>query len=443
MLPKQYSATASVVLDIKPDPIAGALYPGLMAPSYMATQVDIISSDRVAQRVVKNLKLADNPQVRQQWLTATEGKGSLELWLAETFQKAMDVKPSRESNVINVSYKAPDARFAAAMANAFMQAYVDTTLDMKVDPAKQYSSFFNSRVKEARDTLEKAQSSLSAFQREKSIIANDERFDVENSRLNELSSQLVGMQALSAESISRNAQAQLPSSDRMQEVLGNPVIMGMKADLARSEAKLQEFNQRFGEAHPQVQELKASIADMKSRLAAETAKVTSGVGISNTITRSRENQVRAELEVQRAKVLRMKQVRDQGSVLQRDIENAQRAYDAVLTRLTQTSLESQTTTSNVYILSQAYAPEQPSSPKVFLNSALSVLIGALLAIGAALALELLDRRVRGVDDIITAVGLPILGVLPRQLGKRGAKRQRIPSLQHRLVGGLPAPGKRN
>jgi chain length determinant protein EpsF len=414
-----------------------------MAPSYMATQVDIISSDRVAQRVVKNLNLVDNPQVRQQWLTATEGKGSLELWLAETFQKAMDVKPSRESNVINVSYKAPDARFAAAMANAFMQAYVDTTLDMKVDPAKQYSSFFNSRVKEARDTLEKAQSSLSAFQREKSIIANDERFDVENSRLNELSSQLVGMQALSAESISRNAQAQLASSDRMQEVLGNPVIMGMKADIARSEAKLQEFNQRFGEAHPQVQELKASITDMKSRMAAETAKVTSGVGISNTINRSREGQVRAELEAQRAKVLRMKQVRDQGSVLQRDIENAQRAYDAVLTRLTQTSLESQTTTSNVYILSQAYAPEQPSSPKVFLNSALSVLIGALLAIGAALALELLDRRVRGVDDIITAVGLPILGVLPRQLGKRGAKRQRIPSLQHRLVGGLPAPGKRN
>jgi hypothetical protein len=67
----------------------------------------------------------------------------------------------------------------------------------------------------------------------------------------------------------------------------------------------------------------------------------------------------------------------------------------------------------------------------------------LLAIGAALALELIDRRVRGADDIITAVGLPILGVLPRQLGKRGAKRQRIPSLQHRLVGGLPAPGKRN
>jgi uncharacterized protein involved in exopolysaccharide biosynthesis len=314
---------------------------------------------------------------------------------------------------------------------------------MKVDPAKQYSSFFDSRVKEARDTLEKAQATLSAFQRDKSIIANDERFDVENQRLNELSSQLVAMQALSAESVSRGVQAKLASGDRLQEVINNPVIMGMKSDIARAEGRLQELNQRFGEAHPQVQEAKASLADLKSRLVTETAKVTGGVGISETINRSREAQIRTELEAQRAKILRMKQVRDEGSVLQRDIENAQRAYDAVLTRLTQTSLESQTTTSNIYVLSTANAPEQPSSPKVMLNSMLSVAIGALLAIGAALALELIDRRIRGADDIVTAVGLPLLGVLPKQLvGKRGARRQRIPLLQHRLVGSLPAPGRR-
>ena len=47
----------------------------------MATQVDIINSERVAQRVVRNLKLADNPQVRAQWLEATEGEGTIEQWL--------------------------------------------------------------------------------------------------------------------------------------------------------------------------------------------------------------------------------------------------------------------------------------------------------------------------------------------------------------------------
>jgi succinoglycan biosynthesis transport protein ExoP len=70
----------------------------------------------------------------------------------------MDVVPSRESSVISISYKAPDPRFAAGLANAFAQAYIDTSLDLRTDPAKLYSTFFETRAKEARESLEKAQS---------------------------------------------------------------------------------------------------------------------------------------------------------------------------------------------------------------------------------------------------------------------------------------------
>jgi len=77
LMPKQYVATASVVVDMKPDLLSGS-FPGMMMPTYMATQVDVIQSDRVAQKVVRNLKLTENPQVRQQWLDATKGEGSVE-----------------------------------------------------------------------------------------------------------------------------------------------------------------------------------------------------------------------------------------------------------------------------------------------------------------------------------------------------------------------------
>mgnify|MGYP001331279978 FL=1 len=79
LLPKQYTATASVVLDVKPDPVTAMMYAGMVSPAFMATQADIIQSDRVAYRVVRNLKLADSPQVRQQWLDETGGDGSIEV----------------------------------------------------------------------------------------------------------------------------------------------------------------------------------------------------------------------------------------------------------------------------------------------------------------------------------------------------------------------------
>jgi succinoglycan biosynthesis transport protein ExoP len=440
MLPKQYSATATIVIDVKPDPIAGQ-FAGMLAPSYMATQVDIIQSDRVARRVVRNLRLAENPQVRADWLETTGGTGDIEAWIAGRFSANMDVQPSRQSNAISVSYRAPDPGFAAALANAFVQAYIDTALELRVDPAKQFSTFFDQRAKEAREALEKAQSRVSAFQKEKGIIATDERLDIENARLSELSSQLVLIQALSSESGSRQAQARGESADRMQEVLNSGVISSLKSDLSRNEARLQELNSRLGDNHPQVVEAKANINSLRSRLDAETKRVTGGIGVTASINRQREAELRASLDSQRTKVLRMKAVRDEGSVLSREMEHAQRAYETVLARLNQSSLESQATQGNIFVLSQASPPGGPSSPKVALNTAMSAVVGLLLGIGAVLGLEMLDRRVRAFEDLTTAVGLPVLGVIPKPTAKFKLGRQRLSLMQQRLVTSLPAPQK--
>jgi len=403
----------------------------------MATQVDILMSERVAQRVVSNLKLTQNPQVREQWQAATGGQGSIETWLGESLLRGMDVKPSRESNVLTVTYKSNDPRFASGLANAFVQAYMDTVLEMRVNPARQYSTFFDDRLKAAREALEAAQAKHSAFQKDNGIFATDERLDIESARMNELSSQLVALQGISAESTSRQGQAQGASADKLHDVLSNPVVIGLKSDLNRAEAQLQQLNSRYGDNHPQVIEVKANIAEIKVRLEQETRRVTGGVGVANTINKQREAQVRAELEAQRAKVMRMKSVRDQGVLLARDVDNAQRAYDAVQARLSQTSLESQTNQSNIYPLTMATPPTEPSSPKLLLNSVIAAFLGALLGIVLAMARELMDRRLRDQSDVVAALGLPVLGVLPDGTKRPGMGK--AARLQQRVVARITGP----
>ncbi|WP_343622015.1 chain length determinant protein EpsF [Roseateles puraquae] len=434
--PKSYTASASVVIDAsKPDPLAAVLYPGGMNPSVIATQIDVIQSDRVAFKVVRNLKLTENPQIREQWQDATKGEGSIEQWLGTVFQRALDVKPSRESNVVTVTYKAADPKFAAALANAFVQAYLETNIEMKVEPARLYSSFFDQRAKEARDVLEKAQSRLSEFQKEKGIIATDERLDVENARLTELSSQYVGLQSLASDSVSRQAAARGNGADRMQEVLNNPLIAGLKADQARLEAKLQELTAKLGDKNPQVIETRANLAELKTRIDSETVKVGSSLGIANSINQQRAGEIKAQLEAQRAKVLQMKAVRDDGAVLVRDVENAQRTYDQVMTRLNQSTMESLATQSNVSVLSQAVAPITPTSPRLTLNMAVAVFAGTLLAVALVIAMEMLDRRVRSAEDVAQAVALPILGVLPSPTARRlFGKATSANLMQQRLLG---------
>lgn len=434
LLPKQYTSTAAVLLDVKsPDPIAGMVFPGMMSPGYMATQVDVIQSERVATRVIRTLRLNENPVMRQQWQEATKGNGNFDHWLAKLLLRSLDVKPSRESNVIEVTYKSVEPKFATAMANAFVNAYVETTLELRVEPARQYTSFFDERAKKLRDDVEVVQSRLSAFQKEKGIIATDERIDIENSRLAELSSQLVTLQTLSAESAGRRRQAQ-GAGDTLNDVLNNGLVASLKGELSRQEAKLEELNARMGPNHPQVVEAKAMAVELRQKVEQETRRVTSSVGVTDDINQAREAQVRAALETQRAKVLRLKAVRDEQAVLLRDVENAQKNYDSVIARANQTQLESQTTQTNVSVLNLAAEPTEPSSPRMLLNSLLAVFVGTLLATATALALEFSDRRVRMPADIAQTLDIPVLGVLADALRRRRVARVASAAKQARLLG---------
>ncbi len=440
ILPKKYTAVASIVVDIKPDPITGSLAGAMLNPSIMATQVDILNSDRVAGRVIRNLKLDQVPAYKEQWQEETEGKGSFEQWMGDALQKQLDVKPSRDSNVIAVGFQARDPGAAAGFANAFVQAYMDTAIELSVDPARRYSGFFDTRMKAARDALEASQKKLSDFQQANGIINGDERLDIETVRLNDLSSQLVMIQTLAAESTSRQTQASRGNGDALQESLGNAVIGGMKVDLSREQAHLQELHTRYGDNHPQVIEAKANVAELQAKIDAETRKVTSGVGVSASINRQREADIRAQLDQQRQRVLKIKAQRDQMAVLQRDVENDQKSYDNLAAHKDQSSLESQNQQTNVNVLSPASPPVIASSPKIVLNTLLSIFLGGMLAVATVLGREMSDRRVRSGRDIIDALGLPVLGVMPRSALPRNGR----PSLEaYRVISGrLAAPGKK-
>lgn len=409
--PTQYTAEASLVVDPKVDPISGGVLAGMASPSYLMTQVDIIQSSRVAMKVVNSLKLTEYAELRDQWVARTKGKGGdFEAFLADMLRSSLEVRPSRGSNVINVSYTGSDPRFVETVLNAFIRAFIETTLELRTAPARDYSRFFDTNAKSMRDNLEAAQAKLSAFQQKTGLVVSDERLDVETQRLNELNAQLVAVQAAAADTQSRDAQAQA-QGDRMLDVMSNPMVASLRSEIARQEGQLEQIGSRLGESHPAVRELKAGIADNRARMEAEVKRAQSSVGISHQVNQSRVAQARTALEEQRAKVLKLREVRDQAAVLTRDVENAQRAYDGVLARLNMSNLESQTNQSSVAPLERATAPNQPSSPRKFLNLLLGTAVALVVGLVVVGVREARDRRVRDVSDFELVLNLPVVGEL--------------------------------
>jgi chain length determinant protein tyrosine kinase EpsG len=436
LLPKRFTAAAQVLVDMKgTDPVLGVLAPAQIVPGHMATQVDIVSSQRVALKVVDQLRIAENPRAVAQWREEADGLGSIRHFYADLLLKNLDVKPARESSLLNIAYTGADPQFAALVANAFAQAYVDLSLELRVEPARRSRGFFDEQTQALRDKLEAAQARLSAYQREKGITSTDERWDVENARLAELSTQLTLLQSQSVEAAKRQQVAREAMSTgnvaEVPEVLGNMLIQTLKADQARIDAKIEQQSAVLGASHPDILKMRDEVAAIRARVGKEMSTVVSSLSKTAQVQAQREAELRASLERQRARVLQIKQTRDELTVLQREVESAQKSFDVVSQRLTQTSLESQMNQANVVLLNPASEPAKPSSPKPVLNVAVGAFLGALLAVAALLVAELRDRRVRGPQDLQLATGLAPMGALRDAFGARRswARRGRLrPSL---------------
>jgi succinoglycan biosynthesis transport protein ExoP len=408
---KTYKATASVLLNYKGvDPLTGLTMPGQLLPGYMATQIDIISSKNVALRVVDALHLASSPAVIQQFNEANEGRGSVRDWLADLLLKKLEIVPSRESSVVEISFKGADPAFAAAVANAFADEYEKITVQLKTQPAKKASSYFNEQTKQLRDSLEAAQARLSKYQQEKGIVSLDNnRVDVELSRLNELSGQLVQAQAAAMEGNSRQAAA--GSALTSPDVANNALIQQMRANLATAEGKFADTSQRYGKNHPQYLAAQAELGKVRGELNAALGTVSRSVGANAQVLRARESELREAVAQQKTKVLELNRARDELGVLLKDLDSAQRAFDAASQRFSQTRIEAQSEQSDISLLNPAVAPTEPSGPRVLLNTLIGILAGTVLGVGLALLLELLNRPVRSPSDVKDMLGIPVLGTI--------------------------------
>ena len=405
-LPRQYLATAAVAFDVRsPDPVAGVILPVMLA-----TQVEIIKSNRVTLKVAEALKLTDDPKIKAQWLESSRGEGKFEAWLAVTLRKSLEVVPSRESNVIRIAYKASDPVFAAAAANAFAEAYVDATVELRVEPARQNSRWLAEQGQSLRENVERAQAKLWAYQQKAGIVVTDERLDVETTRLGSLAAQLTTLQEQIADARSK----QKSGADALPEVMQSPLVIALRTDIARQEVKLREAAGNLGSNHPQYKRMETELAELRNRLESETRNVARSFSASREVGSGREAEVKAAIEAQRKRLMELRGARDQIAVLQRDVDAAQKIYDTVMQRFNQTNLESQTTLTSASLFSPANEPAAPAFPKPLRTMMLlSVVLGLGLGIGAAVLLEMLDPRIRSADHLAAMLQMPVLAVIKR------------------------------
>jgi polysaccharide biosynthesis transport protein len=416
--PKSYMASTNLLVESRVDPIAAGPLPSFS--NYLATQVAIIQSDRLLDSVVKRLVASENPILIEQWKVATQEKILMEQYFRGLLRSGLTVQPVQGTDIIGLWFEGPDPKFVSIAANAYAQAYLDLTVNLRVEPVTRYAEWFAERQKALRADVEAAQMKLSEYQRNKGIVDTDQqRTDVETQRLDALMAQLATIQG---ENIGLRSRQQTSGGVLSADTQASTAVQSLRAALNSAEARMSELRVTLGTNHPIRVQLEEQIAQLRQQLAEEVKIVSGGTSLAQTTGGLRESKLRAAIAAQKELVISLITERDEIAVLTQDVAAAKRIYDSVLQRGNQLDLEKQTDQANVSILSAAVEPTTHDKPKIpkLLSMTFVAAFGAAFA--AALALEFLNRKVRVIEDIMIE-NIPVLGVIERHWDKYTAREK--------------------
>lgn len=412
LLPREYSAQASLVVDSRSPELPGVAPYGPLpvAASWLATQVDIVRSRAVAARVLGAMK-PDTRAYFEDLYRRADSPAAFEQWAETALLKRLVVTPSRESNVVTVNFRSGNPAVSAEIANGFVGQYLNTAVDLRSQRAQRYNELYETEAAGARERLQAARDRLAAFRKSNNISVDDEKLDAETTRLTDLNKELVTLQARRADTANRARQAK-SKPERISELMNDPMLIDMRAELDRARNSLRELEQQFGPSHPKILEARAAVTDLTKRVRDETARLVQSIDATDANTEQRVNAIKTAIEQQKEVVATLQAARSSAALLTADVDNAQAAVNAIVKGTNQTRLESRSSQGGASVLEVAQPPIEASSPKVLRNMFLASFAGCLLGIGWAFWRESKNGMLRSEAQLAGLIGGSPLVLIP-------------------------------
>lgn len=395
--------------------------------SFLATQIGLLSSRTLAERVMRTLNLADNDSFVKGYSTREAREGAA----VGKLMANLEVTPLRGSTLIIIGYSDRDPALAARIINAFAQGFIDSSLERNYNATAFARQFLQSRLNATRIKLEASERALVDYAREQNILslssgasATGDKDGPTSSSQDSLSAQsLVAYnQALTAATGERIAAEQAyrqGGSSASASAQSNPAVQQLRSQLAGLQADYQQKLGTFRPDYPELVALRQRMDSIRSAIASETGKISGAerqtLRAAYEAARGREQQLQSQVNSFRSNVLDLRNRGIQYNILQRDLDTNRSIYDALLQRFKEIGASSGIGESQAAIVDRGVPPSSPFVPNVYQNLGIGLLVGLIVGLGTAFAIEFIDDTIKTPDDIINKLKIPVLGVVPKSV----------------------------
>lgn len=467
LTPPTYRATATLEINsqgIEVMQVQGMTPTNTWDPDFAETQVQLLQSRSLAQRVAEDLRLPGSDIFRRleppSWMqrirnlvapsqktsealgatTATQAVAGVTAdrqsptesaakstpasssvptmaSLARStrlIESGLMIEPIRNTRLVRVHYTSTVPAFSAQVANAIVAGFIAASMDRQVGASSYASKYLQDQLKQLRSRLEDSESELVKYAQQANLVPSTSGASLVSQNLTDLNTQLATAQAkrIAAEArwdtIKNTQGTALP-----EDMLSGSILPDLQKTLAKLQSEYQEKIKTFKPGFPEMISLKSQIDTAQKQVVAEATNIRASVKAQYAAAVTQENMLDKKLAELRAAALNVDNRSIRYNLLKRDVDTNRELYNAMLQRYKQVSVIGGVKPSNISIIDQAQAPTNRYAPSLSHNLLLGLLLGTFLGVGLAFLLEYLDDTLKTPEDIETRLEIAVLGIVPK------------------------------
>jgi polysaccharide biosynthesis transport protein len=412
------------------------------------TEAEILRSNPLLESVIEKLKLKDRAG---QAVTP------------EAMLTNLTVKGVKGADVLMVSYKSRDPKEAAAIVNQLISGYIDGNVKMNRAEASAAREFITRQLPTMEARLNNAEISLRDFEEANEVVSLTDEAKSSVETVAELSKKIATAQSefdnVSAQSKALQARVARTSSANARNLNNLNQSAGVQqalVQLQQTESELATQSTLYRENHPNIQvlarrrdALNEVLHQRVSEVLGSDTQVSRGdlqVGLSeqklidtlvNTeVSRlglnSQVNSLVAAQNAYQSRASRLPRLQQQRRSLERQAETVRSSYDTLVKRLQEVQIAENQNLGIARVAANAAVPNQATGSKKSLLFAGGSIVGALLYVLTAFALDLRDPSLKTAKEARDIFPFACLGLIPLLRGKgrfgRAAEVDALPKL---------------
>jgi len=409
-----YESTATVDIDRQsPSGVVGedAARSALNdSDQFMATQIKLVESDSVLRPVDQRFEL----RKLEGQLAALSARGEA----APVILKQLKVTRPPNTYLMQIGYRSADPQLAADAANAITQSYLEHSYEIRLRSSAGVASFMERQIEELKAKMEQSSHALSGFERELNVINPEEKTNILSARLLQLNTEFTNAQT---ERLRQEAGYQSVSGGSFDAALAAPQGEALRklAEHRNDAAELfAEVKSRYGANHPEYRKAQAQLNQVDAAIEATRQQISNRVEIGYREAQRREAMVRDAVTAAKAEFDRMNARSFEYQAVKREADADKNLYEQLVRKIREAGINAGFQNGSIRIADSARAALKPVFPNQVLNVLLAFLLSTLVAVGAAVLSDLLDKTVRDPEQVARTLRTEVIGSLPLMKDRR-------------------------